>query len=105
MTWWNRPGLKDRDAIICDGAVRAGKTFSLVCGFFLWSLTRYHGAVFAICGKTVTQLRRNVILQLGSWLGGLFQITEHRAENKLTVRLGGHQNTYYLFGTQHEKQN
>ena len=25
MTWWNRPGLRDFDGILCDGAVRSGK--------------------------------------------------------------------------------
>ena len=102
MTWWNRPFLRDRDAIICDGAVRSGKTLALTCGFFLWSMTRFNGGVFAICGKTVSSLRRNVILQLSNWLGGLFRITEHRQDNRLTVRLGSRVNTYYLFGGQDE---
>lgn len=102
MTWWNRPGLCDRDAVICDGSVRAGKTLALSCGFFLWSMTRFSGGVFALCGKTVGALRRNVILQLGGWLGGAFVITEHRAENRLTVRLGNRVNAYYLFGGQDE---
>ena len=102
MTWWNKPGLCDRDGILCDGAVRSGKTMALCCGFFLWSMARFDGAVFALCGKTVSSLRRNVILQLGSWLGGLFSVTEHRQDNKLTVRLGDRVNTYYLFGGQDE---
>ena len=38
MTWWNRPGLKNRDGILCDGAIRSGKTLSMVTGFFLWSM-------------------------------------------------------------------
>ena len=25
MTWWNRPGLRDFDGILCDDAVRSGK--------------------------------------------------------------------------------
>ena len=102
MTWWNRPKLKAFDALICDGAVRSGKTLATVCGFFLWSMTSFDKQVFAICGKTVSALRRNIILQLAGWLGGLFQITEFRQENKLVVRLGGHVNTYYLFGGQDE---
>ncbi len=43
-------------------------------------------------------MRRNVITNLYSWLGGLFQIRESRSENKLTVRYGGRENVYYLFG-------
>ena len=102
MTWWNRPGLEDRDGIICDGSVRSGKTLAMTCGFFLWSMTRFHRSVFAICGKTVGSLRRNLVLHLNDWLGGLLRITEHRADNKLVVRLGSRVNTYYLFGGQDE---
>ncbi len=98
MTWWTG----DYDAIICDGAIRAGKTYAMCCGFFLWSMSRFHGGVFALCGKTVSSLRRNVVLPLSGWLGKEFRITEHRQENKLTVRLGNRVNTYYLFGGQDE---
>ena len=102
MTWWNKPALRDLDGILCDGAVRSGKTMALTCGFFLWSMVRFDRQVFALCGKTVGSLRRNLILPMQDWLGGLLRITENRAENKLTVRMGGRTNTYYLFGGQDE---
>jgi len=91
-----------RDALICDGSVRSGKTLSMAVGFFLWSMCRFENQVFGICGKTVASLRRNVILHLTDWLDGLVQITEYRAENKLVATLGGRVNTYYLFGGQDE---
>lgn len=75
---------------------------ALTCGFFLWSMSRYNNQVFALCGKTVGALRRNLLLPMQQWLGGLFRITEHRTDNKLTVRIGGRVNTYYLFGAQDE---
>ena len=102
MTWWNKPSLSEQDGIICHGAVRSGKTMALTCGFFLWSMTCFDRQVFALCGKTVGALRRNLILPMQDWLGGLLKITENRAENKLTVRMGGRKNTYYLFGGQDE---
>ncbi len=102
MTWWNRPDLRSRDALICDGSIRAGKTLAMTYGFFLWSMARFENQTFALCGKTVGALRRNVILQLNDWLGGMFSVTEHRGDNRLTVRLGNRQNTYYLFGGQDE---
>ena len=103
MTWWNRPGLKDFDGILCDGAVRSGKTVSMVIGFFLWSMASFDRATFAICGKTVGSLRRNITKNLDDWLGGLVQIREHRSENKLVVRAcNGRENTYYLFGGRDE---
>ena len=98
MTWWK----EDYDGIVCDGAIRSGKTYSMCCGFFLWSMSCFDRQVFALCGKTVGSLRRNIILHLSQWLGRDFQITENRGENKLTVRLGSRENVYYLFGGQDE---
>ena len=102
LSWWHQAKTKRLDGIICHGAVRSGKTMALTVGFFLWSMATFNGQVFALCGKTVGALRRNLLLPLPGWLGGLFRITEHRAENKLTVRLGNRKNTYFLFGGQDE---
>ena len=74
----------------------------MVVGFFLWSMESFDGAVFALCGKTIASLRRNVISQLQDWLGGIFSVTEHRSENKLVVSDGRKKNVYYLFGGQDE---
>lgn len=71
MTWWNRPKFQKFDGIICDGSIRSGKTVSMSVGFVLWAMARFDGAVFAICGKTVESLRRNVIVQLPTWLEGI----------------------------------
>ena len=43
-------------------------------------------------------MRRNIVTNLDSWLGGFFQIRENRGENALILRHGGRENTYYLFG-------
>ena len=98
MTWWNRPQFKRLDAIICDGAVRSGKTVCMADGFFIWSMASFSGCNFALCGRSISSLRRNVVSNLPAWLGGLFTIREHRADNRLTVCYGGRENNYYLFG-------
>ena len=99
MTWWNRPGLQAHDGILCDGAVRSGKTVSMVVGFFLWSMARFDGQTFAICGKTVGALQRNITDHLTDWLGGLFRVRYFYSQHKLVVRdRTGRENTYYLFG-------
>ena len=67
LTWWNRPRYKDRDGIICDGSIRSGKTISMAVGFVLWSMSRFNGQSFAICGKTIESLRRNVITLMPQW--------------------------------------
>lgn len=98
MTWWNRPKYKMLDAIICDGAVRSGKTVCMADGFFIWSMSCFSGCNFALCGRSISSLRRNVVDNLSAWLGGLFTVREHRADNRLTVTWAGRENTYYLFG-------
>lgn len=102
MTWWMRPAFRDLDAIICDGSVRSGKTLCMADGFLLWSMHTFNGQKFAICGKTIEGLRRNVILNLQDWMGGVLTIQEKRAENKLVVTYKGKTNTYFLFGGRDE---
>ena len=69
MTWW-MPRSPDRDceAIVCDGAVRSGKTLSMGLGFFLWAMCRFDGRQFGLCGKTMGSLRRHVLQELTPWL-------------------------------------
>lgn len=103
MTWWNRPKLCQMEGIICDGAIRSGKTLSMVTGFFLWSMANFRGCSFGLCGRTIGALRRNVVGNLRTWLGDVVEIRENRSENKLTVtNREGCSNTYYLFGGQDE---
>ena len=72
-------------------------------GFFLWSMATFSGCTFALCGKTIASLRRNIVLNLQAWLGNILEITECRSENKLVVTdKNGHENVYYLFGGQDE---
>lgn len=103
MTWWNRPRFQGRDAIICDGSIRSGKTLSMTVGFLLWSMARFDGERFALCGKTIESLRRNVVTSIPDWLEGVFTVTEYRSENKLVVSNGTRSNTYYLFGGRDER--
>ena len=81
LTWWKRPEFADYDGILCDGSIRSGKTVSMAVGFILWSMYSFNNESFAICGRTIESLRRNVIVHLPSWLEGLFKVTERRAEN------------------------
>ncbi|MCD8371787.1 MAG: PBSX family phage terminase large subunit [Clostridia bacterium] len=102
LTWWNRPQFRDSDGIICDGSIRSGKTLSMADGFILWSMSCFNEQNFAICGKTIQSLRRNVITQLPKWLEGIFTVTEKRSENLLIIRAGDTVNRYYMFGGKDE---
>ena len=102
MTWWNRPGFEVYDGIICDGSIRSGKTVAMTVGFIMWAMTRFDGCNFAICGKTIESLRRNVTSNLPVWLAGVFSFKEHRTENKIVVNANGKSNSFYLFGGKDE---
>ena len=39
------------DAIICDGAVRSGKTSIMTWAFIEWAMREFNGQRFGICGK------------------------------------------------------
>ena len=103
MLWWQQPRFKDRDALVCDGSIRSGKTVCMTVGFILWSMATFNGQKFALCGKTIESLRRNVILNLRDWVPPELEIVEKRAENKLVISDGtGRENTYFLFGGRDE---
>ena len=43
LTWWCRNSVyKDRDAIICDGAVRSGKTMCMSVSFIAWAMGSFN---------------------------------------------------------------
>ncbi len=104
LTWWV-PGSPHagREAIVCDGAVRSGKTLAMGLGFFLWAMSCFHGKKFGVCGKTIASLRRNVlseILPRLTELGARWQ--EKRSENLVTVSFRGRENQFYIFGGRDE---
>ena len=104
LTWW-MPGGKfsGYEGIICDGAVRSGKTLSMGLGFFLWSMAQFDGRRFGVCGKTIASVRRNVLSDLLPRLEAMgFGVEEKRSDNRITVSFGGHRNEYYLFGGRDE---
>ena len=104
MFWWAKgSGFDSHDAIICDGAVRSGKTFSLSLSFVMWASFRFDGALLGFCGKTITALRRNVIMPLLPCLKELgFTVSENISQNRLVIGLGGHENTFFLFSGKDE---
>ena len=89
LTWW-RPGgaYADRQAIICDGAVRSGKTLCTGLSFFCWAMSCFHERNFALCGKTITSVRRNLLQELLPMLEKMgFRCEEKRSQNLIRVRI------------------
>ncbi|MDR3313156.1 MAG: PBSX family phage terminase large subunit [Oscillospiraceae bacterium] len=104
LHWWHPgSGWSGCDAVICDGAVRSGKTLCMGISFVGWAMAAFAGSSFAICGKTVTSLRRNVITPLLPLLGELgFCCSEKRSQNLVEIAYGGRCNRFYLFGGKDE---
>ena len=104
LTWWTpRSEFRRYDAIICDGAVRSGKTLAMGLGFFLWAMVTFRDQRFGVCGKTIQSLRRNVlseILPRLQKLGATWK--ERRSENLLIVKFHGRENRFYVFGGRDE---
>ena len=61
LTWWCRPETRDREAVICDGAVRSGKTLCTGLSFFCWAMASFHQKQFALCGRSMGSVRRNLL--------------------------------------------
>lgn len=100
MTWWRE---REGPAVICDGAVRSGKTLALGLGFFLWATACFQEKQFALCGKTVGAVRRNLLEQTGCFLREIgFTWEEKVSKGLLRVGLGERMNTFYLFGGRDE---
>ena len=61
FVWWARREYEDYAAIICDGAIRSGKTLAMGMGFFFWAMACFSDRQFALCGRSVGALRRNLL--------------------------------------------
>ena len=104
LSWWV-PGNRDcsREAIVCDGAVRSGKTMAMGLSFFLWACVSFENQRFGVCGKTISSLRRNVLSEILPRLEGLGATwKEKRTENLVIVRFLGRENRFYVFGGRDE---
>lgn len=104
LRWWNENSpYKDKDGIVCDGSIRSGKTTVMSLSFVMWAMSTFNGENFAMCGKTIQSLRRNVIKQLKQMLKARgYIVVEHRSENYMTIILGDIENDFYLFGGKDE---
>ena len=104
LTWWTpQSDFAQYDALICDGAVRSGKTLAMGLGFFLWAMVTFRDQRFGVCGKTIGSLRRNVLAEILpriEKLGATWK--ERRSENLLIVKFHGRENRFYIFGGRDE---
>lgn len=105
LKWWldDDSPFKDKDGIICDGSVRAGKTVVMSLSFVMWSMYSFENENFGMAGKTIGSFRRNVFKPLQKMLKSRgYTVKEHRTENMFTITKNGVTNYYYYFGGKDE---
>ena len=104
LCWWGEKSPhRDKLAVICDGAVRSGKTTCMGISFFLWAMARFQNTSFAVCGKTIRSVRRNVVAELIPKLKSMgFSMRVRQAENEIILSYQGRENRFYLFGGRDE---
>ena len=94
--------VSDELYLICDGAVRSGKTVFMSAAFIIWAMEYYDRTNFAICGKTVQSAERNVLKPLQDNESLPYTMTYKVSTKVLTVRCGAKENYFYVFGGKDE---
>lgn len=104
LNWWCKSSrMKNKNGIICDGAVRSGKTLCMSLSFICWSFYSFSDTSFALCGKTIASLRRNVVTPLLPVLTDLGFICDYKiSRNYLEITRENVTNRFYLFGGRDE---
>ena len=92
------------DAIICDGAVRSGKTSLMMWAFVSWAMENFSRQSFGICGKTVDSCTKNIIVPFTVMALAKEKYTlRWRSSHKiLEVRRGAVTNYFEVFGGKDE---
>ena len=92
------------DALICDGAVRSGKTSIMMVAFIDWAMREFRGQRFGICGKTVDSATKNIIVPYisMSYANDRYTLRWRRADKVLEVRRGYTKNYFEVFGGKDE---
>ena len=92
------------DAIICDGAVRSGKTSIMTWAFVDWAMREFSGQRFGICGKTVDSASKNIVVPFLSMSRAKerYTLRWRRADKVLEISRGYVKNYFEVFGGKDE---
>ena len=92
------------DALICDGAIRSGKTVFMMLSFVDDAMRRYNSQRFGICGKTVDSTVKNIITPyLGlTYAQDKYSIKWRKSDKLLIVSDGERTNYFEVFGGKDE---
>lgn len=105
MTFWMPESpYHDMDGVIADGAIRSGKSASMSLSFCLWLMHTFNDRNFAMCGKTVGALYRNVLRDLFPTLeANGFKINHRKGEGCIYISKNGVENRIYTFSGNDER--
>ncbi len=104
LCWWGKNSpYRQMDAIICDGAVRSGKSLCMFVSFITWAGCSFQNSSFAICGRTASSVRRNLLQPYLPVLEDLgIRCNYQVSKSKITVEMNGRENTFWIFGGKDE---
>lgn len=90
--------------LICDGAVRTGKTSLMMIAFVDWAMQKYKNTRFGICGKTVDSATKNIVAPYISmnYAKEKYKIRWRRSDKLLEVKKGKVTNWFEVFGGKDE---
>ncbi len=92
------------DALICDGAVRSGKTSIMMWAFVRWAMESFSNQRFGVCGKTVDSAVKNIVVPFFSMSAAKKRYTMRwrKSDKLLEVRRGTRINFFEVFGGKDE---
>ncbi len=87
------------NALICDGAVRSGKTAVMTLSFIHWAMRFFNKSYFAFCGKTIGSVERNIINFISQMtdITAFFSVNYNSTKHILTIKNNDKENYFYVF--------
>lgn len=108
LTWWMPESpMCQKDAIVCDGSVRAGKTLIMSLSYILWAMESFRACNFGMAGKTIGSFKRNVWITLRIILFGrgykVAKVPDADSNSAYRISKGNVHNYFYIFGGKDER--
>ena len=87
-------------ALICDGAIRSGKTRIMTVAYIDWAMRSFSGTRFGICAKTIDSVVKNIIQPYMEmyWSRKDYTLKWRRTDKVLEVSRGDRTNYFEVFG-------
>lgn len=95
MWWMEESPHHDKEMVIAEGAIRSGKTISMIDGFLTWSIETHENQSFIIAGRSMGALKKNVLNPMFSILRAKgIPYRYNRSDHYIEIG----SNIYYCYG-------